>query len=106
MDLHITSPQAANLITNSMTSYTESYVKAKAANPKLQDCSSPTPFYDKTSKNCVQCTGSQPYFNLELNKCQDCGSGVYNSTTFSCAANTAARYQFDPTIGRFVMNIF
>lgn len=106
MVLYTTSPQAANLVTNNMSTYTTNYVQAKTTNPKLQDCVSPAPYYDPVSKTCVKCPTAQPYFNLDTSKCQDCGSSVYNSSSFACVAGPQATYKLDPTIGRFVSNVF
>ena len=106
MALFITSPQAANLITTNMNNYTTTYVQAKANNTRLQDCVAPAPYYDPVSKTCVKCPTAQPYFNLDTSKCQDCGSSVYNSTSFTCVAGPQTTYKLDPTIGRFVMNVF
>lgn len=89
-----------------MTNYTEYYTLQKKSNSRLQDCGNPTPFYDQNSHVCVSCPADHPYFNLDLNKCESCGTLTYNSSTYSCVNVTVKKhYQVDPTIGRFISNV-
>jgi hypothetical protein len=102
--LYITNPNAGNLISDNITAYAEQYQKSKQqTTPKMQDCVNPAPYYDQTLYACVQCPEDHPYFNLQTNKCQNCGDGTYNSQTSSCEAK---QIDYHPTLSRFVMNIF
>lgn len=106
MPLHITSPQAANLLSSNMTEYNSYYIYQKKINTRLTDCVAPTAFYDKSTFACISCPSTQPYFNLDFNRCESCGSLIYNSTTFRCVVDKdATAVTIDPTIGRFIMNV-
>jgi hypothetical protein len=84
VDFYTTNPQTAYLISSNMTQYSLNYTRNKTNNQKLKDCIQPTPYYDHVSKSCVQCPKDYPYYNLDTDKCQNCGSGVYNPTLFNC----------------------
>ena len=73
------------------------------ANPGIKNCTAPTPYYDPASNGCVSCPPSHPYFNLDVSHCQNCGGLIYSATTNSCVANAV---RINPTIGRFVSNVF
>ena len=83
-DLYITNPNSANLVSDNITAYQQKYQTFKKADPKLQDCVNPAPYYDRTRYACVQCPSDFPYFNLESSKCQNCGDGNYNSEKSIC----------------------
>ena len=99
----ITSPTAGNLVTNNMTNYTAYYNAQLKANPGIKNCAAPTPYYDPAAKGCVKCPLTHPYFNLDVLHCQNCGGLIYSSTLNRCVANAV---KINPTIGRFVSNVF
>lgn len=54
--------------------------------PGIQDCTSPTPYFDGCE--CISCPSSLPYFNLATQLCQTCPSpSVYDSTIHECMSN-------------------
>ena len=98
----ITNPNTENLITNNMSLYQNNYNQKRLENPNIKDCASSSPFYDSTLGSCVSCPEQYPFFNLVTNKCQDCGDGKYDSTTYKCQPKGL---NYDPTLSRFVMNV-
>ena len=103
---YITSPHASNLLTTNMTNYTAYYNSVLKSNPGIKNCAAPTPYFDPTSKVCVSCPSTHPYFNLDSSHCQNCGSMLYSSTSYNCIINPANKVNIQPTIGRFVSNVF
>jgi hypothetical protein len=47
-----------------------------------------TPFYSTIAKTCVYCPQTNPYFDLETNKCLDCGNDKYDINLRKCVSLT------------------
>ena len=52
----------------------------------MKDCPDTTAFYSTSLKECVICPETHPYFNLESEKCQDCGNDKYDSSIRKCVS--------------------
>jgi hypothetical protein len=80
----ITSKSAKNLIHSNFKAYETYYDSRKASDSYLRDCADNTPFYSTSSRACVFCPDAHPYFDLESEKCLDCGSDRYDATLRRC----------------------
>ncbi len=80
----ITSKTARNLIHSNFRVYETYYDSRKASDPYLRDCPSDTPFYSTSGRTCVFCPQTHPYFDLESEKCLDCGNDKYDPNLRKC----------------------
>ena len=75
----ITSKTASNLVSSNFIKWSAEYDRNRSSDSTLRDCAQPTPFYSLAFKSCVTCPSTHPYYNLDNEKCQDCGNDRYDS---------------------------
>lgn len=67
------------------------YDQIKAKNASVTDCPSAKPYYN--GKQCISCTGSTEFFNLDSRQCQSCtGNFIYDESQRDCIDNTKGEF--------------